>query len=86
MFLPHMLRSLHQGYSPDIEADKIDQHDQHSVSTGIHVNQTRSQQSARAACNAVVSMTLCAVWRKQTSARNSRPIKIGQHPHDNWIT
>ena len=25
-------------------------HDQHSVSTGIHVNETRSQQSARAAC------------------------------------
>ena len=31
VFLPHRLRSLHQGYYPD----KIDQHDQHSVSTGI---------------------------------------------------
>ena len=36
--------------------------------------------------HAVASMTLCAVWRKQTSARSSRPIKIGQHPHDIWIT
>ena len=44
--------------------------------------------SAECTCHlhAVVSMTLCAVWRKQTSARSSRPIKIGQHPHDNWIT
>ena len=56
---------------------------EHSLLNGIHVNETRSQQSARAA---VVSMTMCAVWRKQTSARSSRPIKIGQHPHDNWIT
>ena len=39
MFLPHRLRSLHQGYFPD----QIDQHDQHSVPTGIHVNETRSQ-------------------------------------------
>ena len=43
VFLPRRLRSLHQGYFPDL----IDQHDQHSVSTGIHVNETRSQQSAR---------------------------------------
>ena len=57
MFLPHRLRSLHEGYFPDL----IDQHDQHSVPTGIHVNKTRSQQSARAACNAVVSMTLCEI-------------------------
>ena len=28
----------------------IDQNDQHSLSTGIHVIETRSQQSARAAC------------------------------------
>ena len=46
IFLPRRLRSLHQGYFPDL----IDQHDQNSVSTGIHVNETRSQQSARAAC------------------------------------
>ena len=52
MFLPHRLRSLHEGYFPDLI-------DQHSVPTGIHVNKTRSQQSSRAACNAVVSMTLC---------------------------
>ena len=40
MFLSRRLRSLHQGYFPDL----IDQHDQHdrSVSTGIHVNETRS--------------------------------------------
>ena len=29
---------------------------------------------------------LCAVWRKQTSARNSRQIKVRQHLLDNWIT
>ena len=53
IFLPRMLRSLHQGYFPDL----IDQHDQHSVSTGIHVNETRSQQCARAAC------TQWSAWR-----------------------
>ena len=50
MFLPHRLRSLHQGYFPDLI-------DQHSVPTGIHVNETRSQQSARAAC------TQWSTWR-----------------------
>ena len=50
MFLPHRLRSLHQGYFPDLI-------DQHSVPTGIHVNETRSQQSARAAC------TQWSAWR-----------------------
>ena len=53
MFSPRRLRSLHQGYFPDL----IDQHDQHSVSTGIHVNDARSQQSARAAC------TQWSAWR-----------------------
>ena len=53
MFLPCRLRSLHQGYFPDL----IDQHDQHSVSTGIHVNETRSQQSVRAA------FTQWSTWR-----------------------
>ena len=53
MFLPRRLRSLHQGYFPDL----IDRHDQHSVSTGIHVNETRSQQSARAA------RTQWSAWR-----------------------
>ena len=33
MFLPRRLSSLHQGYFPDL----IDQHDQRSVSTVIHV-------------------------------------------------
>ena len=46
--------------------------------------------SAECTCrlHAVLSMTLlrCVVWRKQTSARSSRPIKVGQNPHDNWIT
>ena len=54
------------------------------VSTGIHVNETRSQQSARAACNAVVSMTRCvahAGWHV-----NKQGKKVGQHPHDNSIT
>ena len=50
----------------------------------------RNSFSAECTCrlHAVLSMTLlrCAVWRKQTSARSSRQIKIGQHPHDNWIT
>ena len=53
MFLPRRLRSLHQGYFPDL----IDQNYQHSVSTGIHVIETRSQQSARAAC------TQLSAWR-----------------------
>ena len=41
----------------------------------------RNSFSAECTCrlHAVVSMTLCAFWRKQTSARSSRPIKIGQH-------
>ena len=43
IFLPHRLRSLHQGYFPDLI-------DQHSMPTGINVNETRSQQNARAAC------------------------------------
>ena len=50
MFLPHRLRSLHQGYFPDLI-------DQHSMPTGIHVNETRSQQNARAAC------TQWSAWR-----------------------
>ena len=50
MFLPHRLRSLYQGYFPDLI-------DQHSVPIGIHVNETRSQQSARAAC------TQWSAWR-----------------------
>ena len=45
-FLPHRFRSLHQGYFPDL----IDQHDQHSVPTGIHVNETRSQRDQFAEC------------------------------------
>ena len=51
MFLPHRLRSLHQGYFPDLVID------QHSVPTGINVNETRSQQSARATC------THWSAWR-----------------------
>ena len=43
MLLPHRLRSLHQGYFPDLI-------DQHSMPTRIHVNKTRSQQSAHAPC------------------------------------
>ena len=50
MFLPHRLRSLHQGYFPYLI-------DHHSVPTGIHVYETRSQQSARAAC------TQWSAWR-----------------------
>ena len=50
MFLPHRLRSLHQGYFHDLI-------DQHSVPIGIHVNETRSQQNARAAC------TQRSAWR-----------------------
>ena len=50
----------------------------------------RNSFSAECTCrlHTVLSMTLlrCAVWRKQTSARSSRPIKVGQNPHDNWIT
>ena len=50
----------------------------------------RNSFSAECTCrlHAVLSMTLlrCAVWRKQTSARSSHPIKVGQNPHDNWIT
>ena len=72
ILLPCRLRSLHQGYFPDL----IDQHDQHSVSTGIHVKETRSQQSARAACNAVVSMTLCgahAGWHVNKNKSRKTP-------------
>ena len=50
MFLPHRLRSLHQEYFPYLI-------DHHSVPTGIHVYETRSQQSARAAC------TQWSAWR-----------------------
>ena len=53
MFLPRRLGSLHEGYFPDL----IDQHDQHSWSTGIHVNETSSHQSARAA------WTKWSAWR-----------------------
>ena len=86
VFLPRRLRSLHQGYFPDL----IDQHDQHSVSTGIHVNETRSQQSAgrsaRAACNAVVSMTLCgahAGWHVNKPDNKSRTTPAWQLDHVN---
>ena len=54
-FLPHRLRSLHQGYFPDLI------NNQHSVPTGIHVNETRSQQNARAACTQWSSW-LCALF------------------------
>ena len=60
MFLPHRLRSLHQEYFSDL----IDQHDQHSVPTIIHVNEIRSQQSARAACTQW-SVWRCAVRRRR---------------------
>ena len=80
-FLPHRLRSLHQGYFHDLI-------DQQSTLSADRYSCQRNSFSAECTCrlHAVVSMTLCAVWRKQTSARSSRPIKIGQHPHDNWIT
>ena len=58
MLLPHKLRSLHQGYFPDL----IDQHDHHSVPIGIHVNETRSQQSARTACTQWSAWRCCALF------------------------
>ena len=51
-FLPHRLRSLHQ----DISLIWLIKN-QHSVPIGIHVNETRSEQSARAAC------TQWSAWR-----------------------
>ena len=69
------------GYFPDLI-------DQQSTLSADRYSCQRNSFSAECTCrlHAVVCMTLCAVWRKQTSARSSRPIKIGQHPHDNWIT
>ena len=68
IFLPHRLSSLHQGYFPDL----IDQH----FSADRYSCQRNSFSSAECMCrlHAGISMTLCAVWRKQTSARSSRPI------------
>ena len=76
MFLLHRLRSLHQGYFPDLIDCRSVFMSTKLVLSRVHVLPVRS-----------VSMTLlrCAVWRKQTSARSSRPIKVGQNPHDNWI-
>ena len=73
-FLPHRIRSLHQGYFPDLI-------DQQSTLSADRYSCQRNSFSAESTCrlHAVVSMTLCAVWRKQTSARSSRPMKIGQH-------
>ena len=50
MLLPHWLISLHLGYFPDLI-------DQHSMPTGIHVNKSRSQHNAHAAC------TQWSTWR-----------------------
>ena len=85
MFLPCRLRLLHQGYFPDL----IDQHDQHSVSTGIHVNETRSQQSVL--LHAVVNLTLCAahaVWHVNKQGNKSRKTPAWQLDHVNpayWL-
>ena len=70
MFLPRRLRSLHQGYFPDL------------------IDCRPVFLSTKLVLSRVLSMTLlrCAVSRKQTSARSSRLIKVGQNPHDNWIT
>ena len=69
-FLTAQAQVTASGYFPDL----IDQ--KSTLSADRHSCQ-RNSFSAECRCrlHAVVSVTLCAVWRKQTSARSSHPIK-----------
>ena len=61
MFSPHRLRSLHQGYFPDLIDCRPVFMSKKFVLSRVHVPPARSAQH---------DAVRCAVWRKQTSARS----------------